>query len=155
MDNENKDDKDKWKEGELFRWEKKQDKVEVIKIKKIIAENLDIKIDSIKDESNLVNDLGADSLNQVEIVIAIEEEFDIEISDEDADTLLTVGELKQYIADAEKIDRVVKAKKKPSISKRDFPLIFNENGDVREFWFVLLCILGILYFGIDTDYKYR
>ena len=151
----NKDDKDKWKEGELFRWEKKKDKEEVIRLKEIIAENLDIKIDAIKDESNLVNDLGADSLNQVEIVIAIEKEFDIEISDEDADTLLTVGELKQHIADAEKIDRVVKAEKNPSKSKSDYPLIFNKNGDLREFWVVILLLLFFIFFGINTDYKYR
>jgi len=68
-------------------------------IEKIIAESLGLKVDSIKDESNFVNDLGADSLNIVEIVMAIEEEFDVEIPDEDAETLYTVGELKQYIKD--------------------------------------------------------
>ena len=68
-------------------------------IEKIIAENLGISVDSIKDESNFVNDLGADSLNIVEVVMAIEEEFDIEIPDEDAETLLTVGQVKQYIED--------------------------------------------------------
>jgi len=68
-------------------------------IEKIIAENLGIDQDSIKDESNFVNDLGADSLNIVEVVMAIEEEFDIEIPDEDAETLLTVGQVKQYIED--------------------------------------------------------
>jgi acyl carrier protein len=68
-------------------------------IEKIIAESLGLKVDSIKDESNFINDLGADSLNIVEIVMAIEEEFDVEIPDEDAETLYTVGELKQYIED--------------------------------------------------------
>ena len=68
-------------------------------IEKIIAESLGLKVDSIKDESNFINDLGADSLNIVEIVMAIEEEFDVEIPDEDAETLHTVGELKQYIED--------------------------------------------------------
>ncbi len=68
-------------------------------IEKIIAEGLGLKVDSIKDESNFANDLGADSLNIVEIVMAIEEEFDIEIPDDDAETLYTVGELKQYIED--------------------------------------------------------
>ena len=151
----NKDDKDKWKEGELFRWEKKQDKEEVIRLKEIIAENLGIKIDAIKDESNLVNDLGADSLNQVEIVIAIEKEFDIEISDEDADTLLTVGELKQHIADAEKIDRVVKAEKNPSIFSRDNPLFFGKDRQLHNFWIGILLFLFFIFFGINTDYKYR
>lgn len=68
-------------------------------IEKIIAENLGIDQGMIKDESNFVNDLGADSLNIVEVIMGIEEEFDIEIPDEDAETLHTVGELKQYIED--------------------------------------------------------
>jgi|TARA_B100001996_G_scaffold347204_1_gene304587 acyl carrier protein len=68
-------------------------------IEKIIAENLGIDQDMVKPESNFVNDLGADSLNIVEVIMAIEEEFDIEIPDEDAETLHTVGELKQYIED--------------------------------------------------------
>tara|TARA_A100001011_G_scaffold10723_1_gene11826 strand:+ start:352 stop:567 length:216 start_codon:yes stop_codon:yes gene_type:complete len=68
-------------------------------IEKIIAENLGIDQGMIKDESNFVNDLGADSLNIVEVIMGIEEEFDIEIPDEDAETLHTVGDLKQYIED--------------------------------------------------------
>ena len=68
-------------------------------VEKIIAENLNIDVDSVKDDSHFVNDLGADSLNIVEVVMGIEEEFDIEIPDEDAETLLTVGQLKQYIED--------------------------------------------------------
>jgi acyl carrier protein len=68
-------------------------------IEKIIAENLGIDQDMIKDESNFVKDLGADSLNIVEVVMAIEEEYDIEIPDEDAETLHTVGELRQYVED--------------------------------------------------------
>ena len=68
-------------------------------IEKIIAENLNIDQGLIKDDSNFVNDLGADSLNIVEVIMGIEEEFDIEIPDEDAETLHTVGDLKQYIED--------------------------------------------------------
>lgn len=68
-------------------------------IEKIIAENLNIDQGMIKDESNFVNDLGADSLNIVEVIMGIEEEFDIEIPDDDADSLHTVGQLKQYIED--------------------------------------------------------
>lgn len=68
-------------------------------IEKIIAESLNIDQNSIKDESHFVNDLGADSLNIVEVIMGIEEEFDIEIPDEDAETLMTVGELRQYIED--------------------------------------------------------
>ena len=65
----------------------------------IIAQTLGCSQDSIRDESNFVNDLGADSLNIVEIVMAIEEEFDVSIPDEDAETLHTVGSVKQYIKD--------------------------------------------------------
>ena len=68
-------------------------------IEKIIAENLNIEQGMIKDDSNFVNDLGADSLNIVEVIMGIEEEFDIEIPDEDAETIHTVGDLKQYIED--------------------------------------------------------
>ena len=68
-------------------------------IEKIIAETLGLDQGMIKDESNFVNDLGADSLNIVEVIMGIEEEFDIEIPDEDAETLHTVGQLKQYIED--------------------------------------------------------
>jgi len=68
-------------------------------IRKIIAENLRIDIDSIKGESKFVEDLGADSLNIVEVVMAIEEEFEIEIPDEDAEGLETVAQLEKYIED--------------------------------------------------------
>ena len=68
-------------------------------LEKIIAENLRIDQDSIKDESNFVNDLGADSLNIVELVMKIEEEYDIEIPDEDSEMLITVGDVRRYIED--------------------------------------------------------
>ena len=51
------------------------------------------------DDANFVNDLGADSLNIVELVMQVEEQFDIEIPDEDAEELHTVADLKQYIED--------------------------------------------------------
>ena len=68
-------------------------------LEEIIAENLNIEQESIKDESNFVNDLGADSLNIIEVIMGIENEFDIEIPDEDAESLHTVGDLKKYIED--------------------------------------------------------
>ena len=68
-------------------------------IEKIIAEHIGCDQDMIKDDSNFVEDLGADSLNIVEIVMGIEEHFDIEIPDDDAETLHTVADLKQYIED--------------------------------------------------------
>lgn len=68
-------------------------------LERIISESLGVDQDMVKDESNFVNDLGADSLNIVELVMAIEEEFDMEIPDEDSESLHTVGELRQYIED--------------------------------------------------------
>jgi len=68
-------------------------------LEKIIAENLGIDQNTIKDESNFVDDLGADSLNIVELVMKIEEEYDIEIPDEDSEMLITVGDVRRYIED--------------------------------------------------------
>ncbi len=65
----------------------------------IIAEQLGVKKEEIKNESSFVDDLGADSLDTVEIVMALEEEFGIEIPDEDAEKMATVGEAIKYIDD--------------------------------------------------------
>ncbi len=67
------------------------------KVKEIIAEQLGVKKEEIRPESSFVDDLGADSLDTVEIVMALEEEFGIEIPDEDAEKITTVGEAIQYI----------------------------------------------------------
>ncbi len=67
------------------------------KIKTIIAENLEVKLEDINDESKIQDDLGADSLDCVELIMSIEEEFDIDIPDEDADKLLTVGQIVEYV----------------------------------------------------------
>jgi len=67
------------------------------KVKEIIAEQLGVKKEEIKPESSFVDDLGADSLDTVEIVMALEEEFGIDIPDEDAEKISTVGEAIQYI----------------------------------------------------------
>ena len=67
------------------------------KIKKIIAEQLGVEEEDITPDSSFVEDLGADSLDTVELVMAIEEEFDIEIPDEDAEKITTVGDASQYI----------------------------------------------------------
>ncbi len=64
---------------------------------KIIANCLKIEQDFIKDDMNFVNDLGADSLNMVEIVMEIEQEYNIEIPDEDVESLETVRDLKEYL----------------------------------------------------------
>ena len=67
------------------------------KIKKIIAEKLGVDLDEVIPEASFVDDLGADSLDLVELIMSIEEEFDIEISDEDAEKLLTVKNALEYV----------------------------------------------------------
>ncbi|MBU0896518.1 MAG: acyl carrier protein [Candidatus Omnitrophica bacterium] len=69
------------------------------KIKEIIAEQLGVKKEEIKPESSFIDDLGADSLDTVEVVMALEEEFGIEIPDEDAEKITTVGEAIKYIGE--------------------------------------------------------
>jgi acyl carrier protein len=67
------------------------------KVKKIVADQLSVEADTIKPESNFSNDLGADSLDTVELVMALEEEFDIEIPDEAAEKITTVQEAVDFI----------------------------------------------------------
>ena len=67
------------------------------RVKKIIAEQLGVEEDEVTSEASFVEDLGADSLDTVELVIALEEEFGIEIPDEDAEKILTVGKALDYI----------------------------------------------------------
>ncbi|MFA7677734.1 MAG: acyl carrier protein [Candidatus Omnitrophota bacterium] len=69
------------------------------KVKDIISEQLGVKKEEIKPESSFIDDLGADSLDTVEVVMALEEEFGIEIPDEDAEKITTVGEAVKYIED--------------------------------------------------------
>ena len=66
-------------------------------VKKIIAEQLGVEEDEVVPEASFVEDLGADSLDTVELVMALEEEFEIEIPDEDAEKILTVGKALDYI----------------------------------------------------------
>lgn len=67
------------------------------RIKEIIADQLGIDVEQIKPESKFVDDLGADSLDVVELIMAFEEEFDVEIPDEDAEKIQTVGDVIEYI----------------------------------------------------------
>jgi acyl carrier protein len=67
------------------------------KVKKIIAEKLSVDLDEIIPEASFVDDLGADSLDLVELIMSMEEEFDIEISDEDAEKLTTFKDAIDYI----------------------------------------------------------
>ncbi len=73
------------------------------KIKKIIEEQLGVEGDRIKAEASFIDDLGADSLDIVELVMAMEEEFDIEIPDEDAEKLRTVGDVSKYLQSKGKV----------------------------------------------------
>lgn len=70
------------------------------KVKKIIAEQLDVPEADIVPSASFVDDLGADSLDQVELIMAIEEEFNISIPDEDAEKITTVKDAVDYIAKA-------------------------------------------------------
>ena len=67
------------------------------KVKGIIAEQLGVGEDEIKPESSFIDDLGADSLDNVELVMAFEEEFDIEIPDDAAEHIQTVGDAVKFI----------------------------------------------------------
>ncbi len=69
------------------------------KIKAVVAEQLDCDIANIKEDSKFIEDLGADSLDVVELVMALEEEFDIEIPDESAEKILTVADALNYITE--------------------------------------------------------
>ncbi|WP_392566704.1 acyl carrier protein [Utexia brackfieldae] len=68
------------------------------RVKKIIVEQLGVKEDEVKNESSFVEDLGADSLDTVELVMALEEEFDTEIPDEEAEKITTVQAAIDYVS---------------------------------------------------------
>ena len=67
------------------------------RVKNIVAEQLGIGVDEVSNESSFIDDLGADSLDTVELVMALEEEFDVEISDEQAENTSTVQSAIDYI----------------------------------------------------------
>lgn len=69
------------------------------KVKSIISEQLGVKPEEVTPGASFIDDLGADSLDTVELVMALEEEFSIEIPDEDAEKMTTVGEAIKYIED--------------------------------------------------------
>ena len=66
-------------------------------VKEVVVEQLNCNADEVKEESKFVEDLGADSLDVVELVMALEEKFDIEIPDADAEAIATVGDALNYI----------------------------------------------------------
>jgi acyl carrier protein len=67
------------------------------RVKKIIVDRLGVDESEIKEEASFKDDLGADSLDVVELVMELEDEFDLEISDEDAEKIATVGDVITYI----------------------------------------------------------
>ena len=69
------------------------------RLKKVIVEQLGVDENEITLESSFVDDLGADSLDVVELIMALEEEFNVEIPDEDAEKIVTVGDALDYIKD--------------------------------------------------------
>jgi len=74
------------------------DKDEILgKVKKITSEQLGVEESQVTPEAKFIDDLGADSLDTVELVMALEEEFDLEISDEEAEKLITVQKVVDYL----------------------------------------------------------
>ena len=68
------------------------------RVKKIIAEKLSVDLAEVKPEASFVDDLGADSLDLVELIMSMEEEFGVEISDEDAEKIVTVKDAISYVS---------------------------------------------------------
>ena len=69
------------------------------RVQKIVCEQLGVSAEEVKLEASFIDDLGADSLDTVELVMALEEEFDLEIADEDAEKISTVQEAVDYIVE--------------------------------------------------------
>ena len=69
------------------------------KVKELIAEQLDVKADDITESSNIQDDLGADSLDVVDLVMALEDEFDVEIPEDQVENIKTVGDIVKFIED--------------------------------------------------------
>jgi len=72
------------------------------KVKSVVAEKLNVGEDQITTEAKFVEDLGADSLDQVELIMALEDEFDMKIPEEEAEQLVTVGSALNYIISKQK-----------------------------------------------------
>jgi acyl carrier protein len=70
------------------------------KIRSLVAEQLGVELAEIKPDANILDDLGADSLDVVEMVMALEEHFDIEVPDEDVEELRTVADVERYVVNA-------------------------------------------------------
>lgn len=84
----------------------KENEIEV-RVKKIVIEQLGVKEEEVTSDSSFVDDLGADSLDTVELVMALEEEFETDIPDEDAEKLATINDAVKYIVD--RMEKEIKA----------------------------------------------
>ncbi|HTO41782.1 MAG TPA: acyl carrier protein [Rhizomicrobium sp.] len=71
------------------------------RVKKIVIEHLNVDADKVTESASLIEDLGADSLDAVELVMAFEEEFGVEIPDDAAETIVTVGDAVKFIEKAQ------------------------------------------------------
>ena len=71
------------------------------KVTEIIVEQLGVSADQVKPESKMIEDLGADALDAVELVMAVEEEFGIEVPDEEAEKLISVGDIISHVENAQ------------------------------------------------------
>lgn len=67
------------------------------RVKKIVVEHLNVDAEKVVDKANFIDDLGADSLDTVELVMAFEEEFGVEIPDDAAETIVTVGDAVKFL----------------------------------------------------------
>ncbi|MBO6674721.1 MAG: acyl carrier protein [Rhizobiales bacterium] len=72
------------------------------RVKKIVVEHLGVEADKVEEKASFIDDLGADSLDTVELVMAFEEEFNVEIPDDMAETILTVGDAVKFLEGASK-----------------------------------------------------
>jgi acyl carrier protein len=89
--------------GRIYMADEKKDSME--KVKQIISEQLGVDEGEVTPSASFVDDLGADSLDQVELVMALEEAFDVEIPDEDAEKLRTVQDALDYIDKHAKVSK--------------------------------------------------
>ncbi|QKF64124.1 acyl carrier protein [Campylobacter corcagiensis] len=72
------------------------------KVRDVVVEQLSVSPDAVKLDSKIIEDLGADSLDVVELIMALEEEFDVEIPDSDAEKLISINDVVTYIENLEK-----------------------------------------------------
>jgi acyl carrier protein len=69
------------------------------RVRALVAEQLGIDAGEVDEQANLLDDLGADSLDVVELIMALEDEFDIEVPDEDAEQIRTIADVERYVAE--------------------------------------------------------